>query len=471
VTGRHAAVRQKGLRKRAVRTEAPRTEAARPAPSSTAGGDRSQSNGRMLRRGGYTSFALQSSGIALQYATQIVFARVLGRARFGTYTYALNYARIAGSIGHLGGASSALRLLPQYRVQQQWSLAAGVVRRFRLIAIVVGSFFALTAGALVYLIFGRTTTSIAICIALTFVPLASLVEVQQAVTRASQRIFKAFFPWLVLQPILLMAAVGVYYLAGYKVTLYESLWLTGGSFAATVVVQAWWLRQSLAVEIKNAQPAYDTREWAKVTLPILASNTVYLVFSRLDVVMVGVLRSPTEAGIYAVAMRAGTVVNILETAMASTLAPRISSLYWSDRRDEVEGVTLKAIYLLFIPSFLLTVVLSVFAHPILSLFGKGFPAGSTVLILIAIGQLVSVSSGAVGWLMNMTGQQNATAIVDFVIAGITMIGYLTLIPWLGITGAAIANGAAVVMRNISLNILVRRRLGYRISVLRAFQAH
>jgi O-antigen/teichoic acid export membrane protein len=165
------------------------------------------------------------------------------------------------------------------------------------------------------------------------------------------------------------------------------------------------------------------------------------------------------------------VVNILETAMASTLAPRISSLYWSDRRDEVEQVTLKAVYWLFIPSFLLTVVLAVFAHPILSLFGKEFTSGATVLALIAIGQLVSVSSGAVGWLMNMTGQQSATAVVDVVVAAITMVGYLTLIPWLGINGAAIANGGAVVMRNVSLNILARRRLGYRISVLRAFRAH
>lgn len=435
------------------------------------GTDGAQANGRMLRRGGSTSFILQSSGIALQYATQLVFSRTLGASRFGTYTYALTWSRIAGSVCHLGGASSALRLLPQYRVQQQWPLAAGVVRRFRLIAIVVGSFFALNAAAVVLLVNGGTTTAIAICIALAFVPLASLVEVQQAMTRASQRMFKAFFPWLVLQPILLVAAVGVSYLAGHRLSLHESLWLTGGSFAATVLVQAWWLHESLPAEVKQARPAYATREWAKVTLPILASNSVYLVFSRLDIVMVGLLRSPREAGIYAVAMRAGTVVNILETAMASTLAPRISHLYWSDRRDEVEQVTLKAVYWLFIPSFLLTLVLCVFAHPILSLFGKAFTSGATVLALIAIGQLISVSSGAVGWLMNMTGQQSVTAVVDVVNAAITMVGYLTLIPWLGIQGAAIANAGAVVIRNVSLNVLARRRLGYRISVLRAFQAH
>jgi O-antigen/teichoic acid export membrane protein len=249
----------------------------------------------------------------------------------------------------------------------------------------------------------------------------------------------------------------------------SALLLTGGSFLVTVLVQAWWLQQSLPRDIKAASPTYAQREWAKVTLPIFASNTIYLMFSRVDVVMVGLLRSPRDAGIYAVAMRAGTVANILETAMASTLAPRISRLYWSGRRDEVQDVTLKAVYWLFLPTLLLTVVLGVLAHPILSLFGSEFKTGADVLIIIAIGQLVSVSSGAVGWLMNMTGHQNVTTVVYAIVAALTMAGYLTLIPWLGITGAALANAGAVVVRNVALNVLVRRRLGYSISVLRAFR--
>lgn len=428
-------------------------------------------NRRALRRGGSTSFVLQSSGIALQYATQLLFSRALGVGGFGIYTYALSWARLGGSVCHLGGASSSLRLLPQYAVQERWSLAAGVLRRFRQIALGLGALVAGCAAVLVLLIAGTSTTAVAVAIAVAFVPLASLIELQQAMTRACERMFKAFFPWLVLQPILLIAAVGVLAAVGRTPSVRGALLLTGGSYLATVVLQAWWLRQSVPAEAKAARPAYATREWTKVTLPIFLSNVVYLALSRVDVLMVGLLRSPRDAGIYAVAMRAGTVANILETAMASTLAPRISRLFWADRKDEVEDVTLRAVYLLFIPTLLLTIALCALSHPILSLFGKAFVDGAPVLILIAIGQLISVSSGAVGWLMNMTGHQKATTVVDITVAAATMIGYFTLIPWLGIVGAALASAGAVVLRNVTLNLLVRRRLGYRISVLRAFQTN
>jgi hypothetical protein len=42
-----------------------------------------------------------------------------------------------------------------------------------------------------------------------------------------------------------------------------------------------------------------------------------------------------------------------------------------------------------------------------------------------------------------------------------------LIPWFGLPGAALANGGAVVVRNLALNRLARRRLGLRISVVRS----
>lgn len=426
------------------------------------------SSRRSLRRGGSTSFVLQSSGIALQYGIQVLFARALGVEQFGTFTYALTWSRLAGSVCHLGGASSSLRLLPEYSVQERWSLAAGVLRRFRQVAFVVGALVAAAASAIILGVSGRSTGTVALVIALALVPVSSLIELQQAMTRAYERIFRAFFPWLVLQPVLLIGAVAALYAAGRKPTVTEALLLTGGSYLATIVVQAWWLRRTVPAEVKAAPPAYATREWARVTLPIFGSNVVYVVFSRLDIVMVGLLRSPRDAGIYAVALRAGTVVNILETAMASSLAPRISRLYWSDRRAEVEEVVLRSVRLLFLPTLVLTIVLGVFARPILSVFGKGFSGGATVLAIIAVGQLVSVSSGAVGWLMNMTGQQNVTTVVYVIVGGITIAGYLVLIPWLGIAGAAVANAGAVVLRNVALNVLARRRLGYRISVLRAF---
>ncbi|MBA3268704.1 MAG: oligosaccharide flippase family protein [Acidimicrobiia bacterium] len=429
-----------------------------------------RSNRGVLGRGASTSFVLQTSGIALQYATQVVLARTLGVGAFGTYTYALTWSRMAAGVCQLGGTSSSLRLIPQHTVEERWDLVAGLVRRFRQVALGLGVLITATASAIILAVDGTSTEAVALVLALGLVPVTALIELQVALTRALESVFRAYFPWLVLQPALLIATVGVFLTLGSDLDVESAVLLTGGSYLFTMVLQAWWLHRLQPPQVRSASPTYATREWLKLTLPIFGSNVVYLVFQRLDVVMVGLLRSPLDAGVYAVAMRAGTFANIFQTAMAATLAPRISRLFWSDRRSEVEHMVLMSIRWTFLPTLALTAALCGLADPILDVFGPGFSRGETVLILTALAQLVSVSSGPVGWLMNMTGHQNITAVVFSLTAVVTVAGYFALIPWLGIAGAAVANGGAVVARNLALNVLARRRLGYKLSVLRSLRA-
>ncbi|HEX3394637.1 MAG TPA: flippase [Acidimicrobiales bacterium] len=422
---------------------------------------------RFLRRGASTAFVLQASANVLQYLVQLVMARVLGVDAFGTYTYAITWTRVAGDVCDLGTTSSSLRLLPEYTVQERWPLSAGVLLRSRQVAMIVGGLVALVASVVLLAVTGMSESTRVLILALILVPVVTLIELQTSLIRAFERVFKAFFPWLVFQPLVLMAGLGAAYAAGVDLDARGAMTLTAVSFAVTVALQFWWLSQAVPAMAKVARPAYAYREWAKVSLPIFGSNVVSSVFSRFDIVMVGLLMSPTEAGIYAVAMRAGMIAALLQTAICANLAPRMSKLYWADRHDELEELVQTALRWVFIPSVVVTAGLVVLAGPALRLFGKPFAGGTSVLVIIAVCQLVGVSAGPVGWLLNMTGHQNVTATVFAVTAAVTMVAYFVLIPWLGVTGAALANGGAVVMRSLVLNQLARRRLGFRISVVRS----
>jgi O-antigen/teichoic acid export membrane protein len=256
---------------------------------------------------------------------------------------------------------------------------------------------------------------------------------------------------------------------GLDISATGAVLLTGASYVACVAIQAWWLRAAMPAQVRHAKPAYAIKMWSTVTAPIFISNVVFIVFSRMDVVMVGILVGPKEAGIYAVAMRAGNLAQIGQTAMTATVAPRMSELYWSKREDELQHLVLTAVRWVFIPSLGLAIVMSLFATPILAVFGHAFIAGRWVLIWIVVGQLVSVASGPVGWLMNLTGRQNETAIVFGATAALTMVGYFVLIPPLGMVGAAIANSAAIAVRNLALSWVARRSLGYNVSVLQSLR--
>ena len=424
---------------------------------------------RVLGRGASVSFVLQTGGVALQYVVNVVFARAMSVAQFGVFTVANNYSRIGGTLGHLGGASSVLRFVPEQTVREDWPRVAGVIRRSRQIAIGVGSAVAVIGTALTLIIANDSNWSAALVIALWSVPVVALIELQQSLIRAYKQIFRAFFPWLVFQPILAVAAAGVVVVLDGRVRAPAAVGITAGSYVAAALLQLWWLHQAQPAVVRQAVPAYEMREWTRVTTPIFLSNVVYIVFSRLDVVMVGLFLGPKDAGIYAIAMRAGNLAQIGQTAMSATVAPRISELYFAEREDELQRLVLTSVRWIFAPTLALVILMAAASGPILGVFGKDFVEGRWVLAIIAVGQLVSVSSGPVGWLMNLTGREKLTAKVFAITAVITLGLYLVLIKPFGIIGAAIANSAGIAIFNIVLTLQARRSLGYDVSIVAALK--
>ncbi|MEO7837190.1 MAG: polysaccharide biosynthesis C-terminal domain-containing protein, partial [Acidimicrobiales bacterium] len=153
----------------------------------------------------------------------------------------------------------------------------------------------------------------------------------------------------------------------------------------------------------------------------------------------------------------------------ATAGPQMSHLHWAGRREELNALVLNAVRWVFFPSLAVTIALAAFGRTILGVFGAEFRAGWAALVVYSIGQLVSVSAGPVGILLNMTGQHRITAAVNATCAALTFIGYLILIPWHGMIGAALAVAVGVGVKNIWLTIVAERRLDYRISLLRAIR--
>jgi O-antigen/teichoic acid export membrane protein len=77
----------------------------------------------------------------------------------------------------------------------------------------------------------------------------------------------------------------------------------------------------------------------------------------------------------------------------------------------------------------------------MGLFGSQFTGGALVLMVVAAGELVNVTTGGVGMMLYMTGGQRIVAITN-VAAAIVVSGALFLVcPVYGVIGAAVCMGA------------------------------
>lgn len=413
------------------------------------------------------SLALQSSGLALRYVSQVALARWLGPTAFGSYAYALNMAQLVASPCDLGGATSGVRFVPQYQAAADRSRLHGVVRFFTVTPLVAGTVAAAIAmGAVVVFGPGPSSTPVML-LALALIPAYSLAEVVAALNRGFRDLVAAYFPTLVLQPLLVVGAVAIAFVAGDRLTARRALEATALAVVVVLALQLVLLRTQLRRSGSRARPVYAIREWTRVSLPLLAMNSVQLVFQRVDVVVVGLVLGAKQAGIYAVAFRTAGLASVFQTAMNAAVAPQIGQLFWGDRRGDLERTVLRAVRRIFPPSLAVTVVLVVLGRPILGVFGPAFAAGWPALAIYAAGQLASVSAGPVGWMLNLTGHQTRSALVTAATAALALAGYVVLIPLAGIAGAAAANAGAVVVKNIWMSRLVRQHLGLRISLRRA----
>jgi O-antigen/teichoic acid export membrane protein len=93
------------------------------------------------------------------------------------------------------------------------------------------------------------------------------------------------------------------------------------------------------------------------------------------------------------------------------------------------------------------------------IFGAEYVSASNPLAILVLGQLVNAAFGSVGFLLNMTGHERIAARVLWQTAALNIAISLTLIPGLGVLGAAIGNAVSLAVWNLLLHRQVNRQLG------------
>jgi O-antigen/teichoic acid export membrane protein len=82
------------------------------------------------------------------------------------------------------------------------------------------------------------------------------------------------------------------------------------------------------------------------------------------------------------------------------------------------------------------VSMAVLREPLLSLFGKGYEAGATPLVLLVIGQLVLNAAGPLTAVINLSGHPRVTLFDNVLVFGSNLVLCIILVPRYGMAGAA-----------------------------------
>jgi len=252
----------------------------------------------------------------------------------------------------------------------------------------------------------------------------------------------------------LILAIGLYYfiskdeLITIQAHFYALVCLAIGSFIAVL----FYLKP---IRIKSD---YNSWKFLRESFPMMLSSAILVVLGWIDTFILGIFESDDVVGIYSVSLKIATLTSFGLQAINSILAPKISAAYKQEDNITFKKLIRFSTRLNFLITLLLISVIIIFHRYILEFFGEEFLAGSIILLILCIGQVVNSLSGSVGVILQMTGHQIKFRNFVLIALIINIILNLIFTPIYGAIAIAVSTVISMALWNLLGTIYLKKKL-------------
>ena len=426
---------------------------------------------QQLMRGGVGSIAIKVLGTGIAFGLAVVLARVLGPEGYGVYAFVLSLIMLLAIPAQVGLPALVVRETAKAQAKDAWGLMRGLWRWSNLFVLVFAVVMVAVGALALWL--GRDWLGElrwqTLAAGLALVPLIALANVRGAALRGLRRVVLGQLPESILRPGLLLAMIlaAIWWWKGGALTPVAVMGLHGlAAFAAFIIGATVLVRARPPGVRAGPQPEYEARYWRRAAMPLAMLAGLQLINAHTDIIMLGVIRSDEEVGVYRVVVQVATLVVFGLQAINQVLQPYFARLHVQGEHERLQRLvtySARVILLLALPPVLVMVASG---GPLLEfLFGAEYRLGALALAILALGQLANAAMGSVGMLLNMTGHERDTLRGVAIAAATNVVLNLVLIPPFGLEGAAAATAVTLLIWNFILWYSVHRRLGLESSAL------
>lgn len=408
-------------------------------------------------------FFIHCFGIALVFFSNYILVKAAGVNNYGSYVYLFNLVYLLVSFCVLGLDTLLVKNTAIYFDSKKYPEFKGLLFfSFRIIlisSIVVALLFkVISSFSNAATVVGKINWFAFAFLSLFMLAVTALVQV---VLQGMRKIVWSQLGEKIFRPLILIILVLVFYWLQSAVSLENTLWINVSSIAVTMLIALIVCRKTIGGRLKKILPVYHFKDWIAASATFFIADVLYNCNSRISIFLLGIFQNEKNIGVFNIALRISEVISFSLVIVNFVLSPVIAKLYANGDRERLQNLVTKCARVTLAIGSLLVVGILFFRKDILMLFGGNFLLGEQALIILCIGQLVNVVSGSVGLLLLMTGNQRFS--IYSLAAGITinLVLNLLLTPTYGITGAAIAATASLVVWNAMTYFFVRTKLNIR----------
>jgi O-antigen/teichoic acid export membrane protein len=426
----------------------------------------------VAQRSAAIALVIRLGNAALAYLAQVVLARLMGQHEYGVFAYTWVWFLVFGAIGTLGFGDSPVRYIAQLRARGEDAHLRGFVR-FSTLAILVSSiaFGALViaalpfAGAWIDNVYLMPMALMAISI-----PFACLQSLLEAFGRSYNWTIAALVPPYILRHGLLLLFMVAAVAWGMQATALTGFICLVATMTVSTAYQATAIFVRMRRVIEPGPRAYRPREWVRGSAPFAVLYAGQHLAGFADVLVLSFFASPAEIAIYFAATRIIQVVNLVPFAATVGTAHLFSASHTRGDHDDLQRLCRHVVAATFVIALVAVGILIAGGDWLLAMFGRGFEAGYTPLVILAIGVVARVSAGPAEDVLNMTGHSSLSATTYLVIVAVNVAFSVPLIMLFGVNGAAMAGAIALTLRALWLAFAAHRRLNVNTSILAVLPA-
>ncbi len=402
---------------------------------------------------------LQFAAVLFVFAGNVLIARFYGETIYGLYSHVFNWISILTIFAQAGMDDYHIAVIPALHLQNDYP-AIRKVLKYSVTAISVASVLIVVFFNTIITIFpiaGLTENRMVFFAGLWMIILFALSSNFSSFLRGYGVIVKSQLAEKIIRPLLFLMFLIVFYTA-YPAwrDVYLLFVLTAISLFAGFLFLIVLIKRSVTHE-NNSQLSSVAEINFRRTRFFLALSVLYLLTSRLDILVLGSLSSVTDVGHYNVALKMSEIISYPIVIMNIVIPTFLSRQHFLENRRELFRLIQNGSRVTLIASVFIFVIALVAGKWLMGLYGDNFEVAFIPMVILCCAHLVTAFAGPVAIYFVVSGREKQATFCMLANVFVTGILCFLLIPLMGIKGAAIASMSGSLVFTLSIVYLFYKR--------------
>lgn len=220
-----------------------------------------------------------------------------------------------------------------------------------------------------------------------------------------------------------------------------------------------WMRMSGFFLVKVNEQV-SVKELMRTSSAMFTTTLMQLLMSWAGTLILAAYSTEGDVGVYNAISRISIFTNISILAVNSLVQQRFAAHHALQDPEKLRKESAQATRLIFLSTLPVFLVLFLFPHFILSVFGRDFPGHENELYILLAAQFIVAFVGLPSQLLNMTGRHRAMRNISIISAMVNLGFCFLLTPIYGLLGTCLAQLAGTFVWNFLSILIVKKELGF-----------